>query len=206
MLPVLPVADLVGEVNGCGQLQQHGAPAVPTQDVSAVPSSISLTEHEGWNVADRQEELTALMARNPSRGSAHLKFDHRRHQESSPEIGASVQGRPWCGGGFGVRGRHGIFSRKGRTTSAATLSFSGVAETRGRGVFRTCQTYNLKQPCAPTLNPESQPLDPEPSTRGQVRTKVLVRDLDLTQSTTLIRAESRLWLIIRGAQPSTPLW
>ena len=31
-------------------------------------------------------------------------------------------------GGFGVRGRHGIFSRKGCTTGAATFSVSGVAE------------------------------------------------------------------------------
>ena len=31
-------------------------------------------------------------------------------------------------GGFGVRGRHGIFSRKGCTTGAATFSVSGVVE------------------------------------------------------------------------------
>ena len=31
-------------------------------------------------------------------------------------------------GGFGVRGRHGIFSRKGCTTGAATVSVSGVAQ------------------------------------------------------------------------------
>ena len=31
-------------------------------------------------------------------------------------------------GGVRVRGRHGIFSRKGRTIGAATLSVSGVAE------------------------------------------------------------------------------
>ena len=69
----MPIADLVGEV------AQHGAPVVPTQGVSAVPSIspfrvrkredyVAATEHEvlEW-MTDRQEEMSAaLMARNPT--------------------------------------------------------------------------------------------------------------------------------------------
>ena len=85
-LPV-PVADPVGEVAQLQQvvadlqrqLQQHAAPVVPTQGVSAVPSIspfrirkredyVPATEHEvlEW-MTDRQEEMiAALMARNPT--------------------------------------------------------------------------------------------------------------------------------------------
>ena len=79
----MPIADPVGEVARLQQvvadLPRHGAPVVPTQGVSAVPSISPLrirkredyvpaTEHEvlEW-MTDRQEEMTAaLMARNPT--------------------------------------------------------------------------------------------------------------------------------------------
>ena len=54
-------------------------------------------------------------------------------------------------GGFGVRGRHGIFSHKRRTTGAATLSVSGLAEEVDKDVvslvcqgirdFAGCESY-----------------------------------------------------------------
>ena len=134
----MPIADPVGEVARLQQvvadlqrqLQQHAAPVVLTQGVSAVPSispfrirkredHVPATEHRPSRRDDCRSD-----GPESNRSSAHLKFDYGRHQESSTRVGASVHGH-----------QHGSvrIAQEARTISRYGLRCSRIGEASNSG-------------------------------------------------------------------------